>query len=775
MHISTADKKINISVSELVSVSCRMRERFRKFDNALKDDPTFAISVAETEYKKADKNCYPDIGLSCAFKLGDVVVELSGKTTVVRDSDRYTVNAIKSVRYPIKLVNDDFIADWLNEARISAFILARNHSLETVNVIISVFHTETLERRDCIYTYSFNELEAFFKNTVSAFSKYLDVVRNHIDSRNGKCETARFPFQTQREGQSNIGKEVYSAIKNKRNVIINAPTGLGKTAATLYPALKAQGRGLCEKIYYITAKNSGKNSAVDAISAFEKAGFDINASVISAKHKICDKHPCSPGTCRYPSGHHDRMVTAVFEIASKYKVYTEDVIKEYSQKYNVCPFMLETELVWFADLVVCDYNYIFDPSVSAKLSHCLSGNDVVLVDEAHNLPDRIRNIFSATIVLEKIKALYDNTNKESKLGTALKSFLKFVKVDREDSGEICEPFSSQALDSLEIELNALFTELQEEYEGDAKSTQEISAISNMLKEFIDLLTMRSDDYITFYNDKGDIEIFMVNTARSLRERAQKMGNFVMFSATLFPEDYYRYMLGARDGDSYIAYPSPFDSNNFLVLGYPVSTRYSEREQTIESVVSAIWTAGRQKNGNYISFFPSYQYMLLALNTFMRMFPEERVIYQKPTMTEDEKREFILSFESSPETSLFAFAVLGGTFSEGIDLAGDKLLGAAVVGLGSLPPSRKSSLISQYFTDMFFDGEKFAYHYPGLNKVFQAGGRVIRSETDKGFLLIIDDRFLTEENVELLPSNWSNVKKAKDNTSIAERICDFWRN
>ena len=773
MFIDTVDKKVNIKVSDLVSVACRMRERFRKFDSALKDDPAFAESMVERELKKNGDDYFRDVNLSCSLKLGDVSVELSGKTSVIHNKDGYTVNVVRSMRYPVRLANESFVADWLNEAKILAFILARKHSQESVSVLISVFHTETLEKKECSYTFKLSELESFFKSAVTEFSRYLNTVYPHVVSRNQKSESARFPFPTQRDGQSNISKEVYSSIKNKNNIIVNAPTGLGKTVATLYPALRAQGRGLCEKVFYLTAKSSGSNSVIDAVKAFEEAGFDITVSVISAKYKICEKRPCSPQNCRYPDGHHGRTVAAVFDITSKYKVFDEAIVKEYSRKYDICPFMLEMELTWFADLVVCDYNYVFDPKVSAKISACLSGNDAVLVDEAHNLIDRLRNVYSATVDLAKVKELYDKTT-APKLSSAIKSFLDFIKRDGEDAGYACEQLSSQSLDGLEREINALFTELQEEFEDKKDCVQEVSAISDSIKSFIDLLTLRSDDYLTFYNDKGDPEIFMVNTGRTIFEKSKQLGNLVLFSATLFPEEYYRYMLGAKDGDSYISYPSPFDNRNFLVLGYPLSTRYSEREQTVEDVVRAIWSAGRINSGNYIAFFPSYQYMLLALNAFIRMFPDEKVIYQKPSMTDSDKQQFIASFENAPQSSMYAFAVLGGTFSEGIDLVGDKLSGAVVVGLGSLPPSRRSALISEYFTDMFFDGDKFAYHYPGLNKVFQAGGRVIRSESDKGFLLIIDDRFLTEENLELLPENWSNVKKAKDNNAVTANICDFWQ-
>lgn len=770
MYISAADEKININVSDLVSVSCRERERFRRFDNALKDEPAFALSVVERSEKKDGNSYYPETKLSCTLKLCGASVELSGKISVLIKNDTYTVDCVRSLRYPLRLVDENFISDWHNEAKCLAFILAQKRNLNKVGVRISVFHTETLEKKEFIFEYSYSELELFFKNILALYSRYFEFNLIHINSRNDKNSTAPFPFDNPRDGQSEIGKEVFSAIKNKHNLIVNAPTGLGKTVATLYPAVKAQGKALCDKIFYLTAKNSGVVSVLDAIRLFEKSGYDLTVCVVGAKSRICRKTGCNPQCCDFPRGHHERVISAVFDIASNHKSYTPKIICEYAEKYQVCPFMLEMEMVWFADVVVCDYNYVFDPAVSAKLGHTFSGNDVILVDEAHNLIDRVRNAFSAEIDMEKLKSVSGLYK-----GDAINSFIDFVMTDRADYESVCEPMSSQSVDGIEREVNSLLSGFQEHFEDSEKIKAEIFSLSDSLKMFAELVTQRSDDYIVCYNDKGNPEIFMVNTALMLKKKTKELGVAVMFSATLFPEEYYKYMLGAGKSDFYLSFPSPFDAKNLLVLGYSLSTKYSERETTLEEVVSAVWTAGSNKVGNYIAFFPSYQYMNMAVNTFVRLFPDEKVIYQKPGMTENEKREFLNEFSEAPQKTLFAFAVLGGAFSEGIDLAGDKLSGAAVVGLGSLPPSRKGTLVAQYFSDQFFDGEKFAYHYPGLNKVFQAGGRVIRSESDRGYLLIIDDRFLTEDNIDLLPDSWSNVKKVKDNNDIKEKICDFWRN
>lgn len=773
MFYDNETKKVRLDVSELVFVACRKRERFRRIDNSLKDDSGFAESVIKREADKSGKAYYTDVSLSCSLSFCGTDLEIYGKTSVLVDEHGYTVDIVKSLRYPIKLVTESFIEDWQSEVRCYAYILAKKRGLENVFVRVSVFHTETLERKTFTYSYSLKELEDFFRNVLASFSPFFGISNSHVENRNRVNSTAGFPYPVARDGQREVSKEIYNALKNRHNAIISAPTGIGKTASTLYPALRAQAKGIVNRVFYLTAKNSGNISALDTVDRFLSMGYDITVSVISAKARICNKHRCSPNDCDYPQGHHERTWNAILEIASSYKSFTPEVITDYAKKYNVCPFMLETELAWFADVVICDYNYVFDPRIARKISPLFTGNDAILVDEAHNLVDRLRGINSAEIDLSVLTQIQKD-NFSGALTAAASEFLKFVSDDAEDSGEACEPLSSQSLDGIERSVNALLTAFQDCFEDKKISDPNILRLSDQLKHFADLLTSRSDDYLTFYNDKGNPEIFMVNTSEDLTDASRRLGNIIMFSATLFPEEYFKFMLGAKKKDSYVSVPSPFDSNNLIVVGYPLSTKYSEREQTANEVARAIWTAGRGRTGNYMAFFPSYQYMAIVLDAFVKLFPDEKVIYQKPSMLDSERKDYISSFVSSPDKTLYAFAVLGGAFSEGIDLVGDKLYGATVVGLGSLPPSRKSALMSSYFSDMFFDGEKFVYHYPGLNKVFQACGRVIRSENDRGFLLIIDDRFFAEENIELLPESWKNVKKAKDNNDINTYICDFWQ-
>lgn len=777
MFVESLENKININVSDLVFVASRKRELFLRLEKALIDPPDFAIGVSKREDEARGRTYYSGVNLSCSFKVNEILLEIAGKISVSSEGDNFAVDVVKSIRYPIKLVNEDFAENWISEGKIYAFILAKKRKLTSVTVRISVFHTETLSRRNIIKNYSIEELDSFFRSVVAEFYKFSELIVPHVKSRNSSEEKIAFPFKTPRSGQKEISKEIYSAIKNKQNAIINAPTGIGKTVSALYPALKAQGKGLCNKIFFLTAKNSGNEAALAALKAFRDVGCDLFVLVVSAKSKICD-NPCTPKHCFISKGHDQRMISALLEVVSAESFFTKDVILKYAKKHSVCPFMLQTELALFADVVVCDYNYIFDSDISCKLSTALSGNDVFLIDEAHNVVDRLRNVFSERIDVKSLLKLSEKIESSSNLNKTIKGFLKYLRNDIQDSDFSCEPLSCQSVDGLERELNRLLSDFQEHFE-EKRDAEEINALevyslSDSLRSFVDFLTLRSDDYIVFYNDDQEPEIFLVDTSKTLLNLSKKLGSFVMLSATLFPEEYYKYMLGNTKSDSYVSIDSPFNFENFLVLAYPLSTKFSERESTVVDVVSAIFTAGTVKKGNYISFFPSYEYMMLAVNKFKEMYPEEYVHCQVQGMDDKSREDFLSAFDSSPKRTMYAFAVLGGAFSEGVDLVGEKLSGAIVVGLGSLPPSRKSAIISQYFSDLFFDGEKFAYHYPGLNKVFQAGGRVIRSETDKGFLVIIDDRFLTEDNIELLPDNWKNLKRVKGNNEVLSHLKNFWQ-
>jgi len=513
MFIDTENKKVNITSNEMVFLALRKRDLFRKCDIALIDEATFAKTCSKNREEKEHNSYYPDVALNCTFKVSDITLTLDANSSVFTNkNNEYTIDIVKSLRYPLKFVDGKFIEDWLSEGKLSAFILSEKRKLEKVNVRISVYHTETLECIDRVFTFTYDELVLFFKESVREFSNWLLPIYKHTEKRNESTTKSHFPFEKAREGQKEISKEIFSSIKNKNNVIINAPTGLGKTIAVLYPALKAQCKNYCNKVFYLTAKNSGNASANHALDVLLNSGFDISAVVISAKNRICPQARCTPQTCTFTKDHHTKTLLAIFEIISKHKIFTAEIIKEYSQKYNICPFMLETELATFADVVICDYNYIFDPVISARLKSVLTGRDAILVDEAHNLIDRIRNIFKAEIKIDKLTELLSKVPTNSKIHNSLKSFISFVKNDVEDSALACESLSSQSLDLYEKEANLLYSDLLDYLENEREKINvedltDAYSIRDSLKKFVEILTSRSDDYITFYNDNTNPEVF----------------------------------------------------------------------------------------------------------------------------------------------------------------------------------------------------------------------------------------------------------------------------
>lgn len=771
MNTDTKNRKVNISVSELVFFACRHRNRMSRFDGAIKDKSDFVSSLVKSREEKSGNSYYTDVSLSSSLNIHNFLFSFSSTSSVMIDNGNYSIDSVYSIRFPLKYVSSDFVYSWECEAKIKAFILAKKHNLEAIKTRVFVFHTETLEEKCFEKEFSLSELEEFFKATVFAFARFAKVLLPHYLLREEKNKVLNFPFEEFRDGQKEITSEVTNAIKNKTTAVINAPTGLGKTVATLFPAIVSQAMGECNKIFYLTAKNSGKASVLNAVHNFSLSGAELYTLTVTSKSQLCTLNSACKG-CKFASSCHESTIEALFYLAENAKVFTKENIFQAAVKFGCCPFVLQTELLAFADVVVCDYNYIFSPDIFNKINTFFSGNDVFLVDEAHNLIDRLREIFSSEINLKSLNELSETVNKDSPLRNAIADFLDFVKSDIEDGDYSCEPFSSHSMDLYEVHLNELLSALQEENE--CSSLHLLGRVFDDVKSFLELLTKRSRNYIAFYNDDFNPEIFMVDTSVYIRKISRRLGSMVFFSATLIPDEYYTYMFGVKNKSSYVSFSSPYKPDNFLIVSSPISTKFSDREETVCDVASAMYSAFFERCGNYIAFFPSYSYMNLALTTFKKMFPDACVISQKPNMTPSEKDEFINSFISQNTKTMVAFAVLGSSFSEGIDLVGDKLSGAAVVGLGSLPPSRKSSLIASYFNDNFFEGEKFAYLYPGLNKVFQAGGRVIRSESDRGFLLIIDDRLFNEDTLELLPESWKNIKRAKSNASISTLICDFWQ-
>ena len=605
---------------------------------------------------------------------------------------------------------------------------------------------------------------------------------DYINGRLERLQKIAFPFETMRDGQDVIVREISACLEKHSSLYINAPTGIGKTVATLYPAIKALSEGKTERIFYLTSRNSLHSTVFDACEKMTDNSLRVLSLV--SKNKLCPSGKCDKHGCKYIFNHDSRLREALFDIVSSEYYITSDVLKSYAQKYSVCPFELALRTAQFSDVVICDYNYVFDPFVSEMNLFMIKGDCTLLVDEAHNLVSRMKEMYTSSLSLKKLQKLSVYLkNKSPEFSTACQRLAKVLTDAIENDIYTAEPLDRTTVEQISIETSSFFTSFQSLVKSNSFRTffddttelseKDIYKFFSDVRRFVRFCDMYNDSFIAFFDENSSFVITLADTGKHIKRSVKKVGSAVFFSATLTPEEYYRYMLGATAKDTFINLPSPFSKENFKVVSYNLSTRYSERERTLSEVISVISAAVGSRKGNYIVFLPSYSYLDAVRTAWSKCYPESNFIFEHSNMSPEEKSRFLKTFEESRE--LIAFAVMGGNFSEGIDLMGNKLSGAFIVGLGVLPPQRSRELIATYFNDRFFDGAKFAYLYPGMNKVFQAGGRVIRSENDKGFLVVIDDRFLTEDYVENLPDFWQNVSRAKSAQKVADILSDFWQN
>ncbi len=772
-----------ITVSQLSQFSSHTFSVFSAHDFAVLDVNDVAEKIAYNEEKnELGEKYYTDVNLRGAFRVdGTQVTVVDTVKGILTDSDgSFVIDVVKSLRYPLNKIGEEMYFPWIVPAKCSAYLLLKARSLENVSIRLIFVHTETLEKRKITLTFTKEELQEHFSSLLFECLHWNKLYSEHIKSRTEKLSQITFPFENLRDGQETIIKEVSASINTHRSAYINAPTGIGKTVATLYPAFQALAEEKTERIFYLTSRNSLHSVVFDACKKMCNNAVRV-LSVVS-KNKLCPSGKCDRRRCALVKNHDTRLKQALYDIVSQEYYITTDIIKSCAEKHSVCPFELARLTSQFSDVVICDYNYIFDPYVSSVNLFSAKSANTLLIDEAHNLVERVKGMYSSHLSLFDIQKLscYFKGSKTT-FHNSCESLIKLLNNSIENDVYTAEPLDKTAVEEIAIETSSFFSSFQElvksrEFhtmfsENSDLCENDVLKIFADTKKFIHLCDIMDDSFISFFDENKILRITLADTGKIIKKTVRKIGSAVFFSATLAPEEYYRHMLGAANKDAYINLPSPFSKDNFKVISYNLSTRYSERASTLFEVVEVVYSAVKSKKGNYIVFLPSYSYMSSVVQVWSERYPEIETIAEHSGMKSFEKEEFLSRFTA--DTSLVAFAVMGGNFSEGVDLAGDKLSGAVIVGLGVLPPQRSRELVAAYFNDRFFDGAKFAYMYPGMNKVFQAGGRVIRSESDKGFLVVIDDRFLTEDYVEHLPDFWQNIARAKNAQKVEEILQDFW--
>ncbi|MED5020041.1 ATP-dependent DNA helicase [Paenibacillus chibensis] len=678
---------------------------------------------------------------------------------LIQTAEGWMVDEIKSTAAGLDSLEGGRPVHWA-QAQVYAYMVAQERQLKQIGVQLTYVDTGTGEERRFKRACTLAELTQFVQTVVEQYAPYASLRLANAAKRDESIRSLPFPFDAYREGQRKLAGAVYGAIREKKKLFAKAPTGIGKTMSTLFPAVKAIGEGLLQQMFYLTAKTITRTAAEQALGLMKEKGLFLQALTITAKDKVCfqEETLCTKEACPFADGYYDRINGAVLDILSHETLMTRQVIEQYARKHKVCPFEFSLDTAYAVDAVVCDYNYIFDPRVSLKrLIEEQKKRTVLLVDEAHNLVDRGRDMFSAAISKAgflQLKRDYKAVNR----GIADKSdaINKYFIGLRKACGETRMQLSKEAPQELADLLEAFAGEAERALAAGGDNEPLLLDAYFAAQNFIRMAKLYDSRYITYaevQHSDVTLKLFCLDPSYLLTQAAKGFRSAVFFSATLSPLSYYRDMLGADPEDYSVSVASPFRREQLDVRIVPVSTRYRDRERTREQLADLLHGLVSERSGNYMIFFPSYQYLQSVYEVFTGKYPEIQTIVQGSGMGEEERERFLDAFQADNRKTLAGFAVLGGIFSEGIDLQGDRLIGVAVVGVGLPQLGLERNLIRDHFNGEGKNGYDYAYVLPGMNKVLQAGGRLIRSEQDEGVLLLIDDRFLQPHYMRLLPEEW----------------------
>ena len=695
------------------------------------------------------------------------ILVLEGRADgIITNAEGVTIDEIKCMYTDVTRFEEPIFVHKA-QAMCYAYIYALQNGLDQISVQMTYCDLDTEEIRRFQESFSFSWLKKWFLDMIEAYRKWTDFQFVWRKVRQASIQTLEFPF-SYRDGQRKLVGDVYRTINRKKILFIQAPSGTGKTISTLFPAIRAVGENLGDKIFYLTAKTITRMVAKDTCDLLKSHGYQGKVIVLTAKEKMCpcEEMDCNPSNCPRAKGHYDRVNDAVYDLITTEDDFTRERMLAQAEKYQVCPFEMSLDASLYADVIICDYNYVFDPNVYLKrfFSEGEKGDYIFLVDEAHNLVERGREMYSAVLIKEEILVVKKLVRgKDRKLEAALeKCNRQMLEWKREcEKYVVYESIGAFAFSLMRlISLLDVFLQSREEM-------PERKAITDFylnLRHFMNMFERVDENYV-LYSDFDEenrfcLHLYCVNPSVNLQECLERGNSTVFFSATLLPVNYYKNLLSSKK-DNYAVYAdSAFrEEQRLLFIGRDVSSLYTRRTiGEFRRIALYIQQVLRAKKGNYLIFFPSYRFMEDVYDQFLAVNEREvDCIMQSGNMNEAEREEFMQEFAESREKSLAAFCVLGGIFSEGIDLKEDLLIGVLIVGTGLPQICTQREILKEYYQEENGQGFDYAYQYPGMNKVLQAAGRVIRTASDRGIIGLLDERFLRNDYRQLFPREWSQYE------------------
>ena len=777
-------KQVKISVRALVEFVLRSGDIDNRRSGAAQKD---AMAAGTRIHKKIQKRMGGNYRAEVPLKYAaldeeeDIELLVEGRADGIFEEDGIvTIDEIKGVYMDLERLTEP-VAVHMAQAMCYGYFYCCDRDLDGVRIQLTYCNLETEEIRRFHEDRSKEELEAWFRSVIHEYFKWARYLCHHELQRNQSISGLEFPFPY-REGQRDLAVAVYKTISRKKRLFIQAPTGIGKTLSTIFPAVQAMGAGKASKVFYLTAKTITRTVAEEAFRILRSRGLVFTAVTITAKEKLCpmEKAECNPEACPYAKGHFDRVNEAVFDILHLEQEMDRETVLRYAEKYRVCPFEFCLDISSWTDGIICDYNYVFDPNVRLKryFADGASGDYLFLVDEAHNLVSRAREMYSASVYKEdflEVKRIIKG--KSPRLERQLDRCNKLLLSMKRECGDwqLLEDVTGLAA-GIMTAFSYMETFMEEFPEFPERET--VLDFYFCLRDFLNVYEELDGHYRIYEENREDgsflVRLFCVDPSRLLSGCMDQGASTILFSATLLPVRYYKTLLSRNQEDYAVYVNSPFpEENRLLMVAEDVSSRYTRRSPSeYRKVADYIRIVTQSRPGNYMVFFPSYQYMGEIEEILEEEPLKADLLVQGQGMGEAEKAEFLEEFEKERSHSLAAFCVMGGVFSEGIDLKEERLIGVIVVGTGLPMVCVEQEVLKGYFDETEEKGFDFSYQYPGMNKVLQAAGRVIRTPEDRGVILLLDDRFLRRDHLELFPREWEHFQVV-NRGNAARCLEDFW--
>ena len=772
--------QLKISVGDLAEFS---RTGDINFHFSTRSSALEGIRGHQKVQARRGKSYESEVTLSSRMEFDDCIITVQGRADGVLDSDQVILEEIKTHRMVPDDIPQDVTALHLSQLRIYGHMYLEQSVSDLLQLRLCYFNLDSEQETYIEELASRGDLSEFFGNRLLSYHAWLQNKWTWESERNGSIEGAPFPYATFRDGQRDMSVAVYRNAIDKNQLMLQAPTGIGKTMGVLFPTIKAMPKEETDKIFYVSAKTSGQQAAEKATEDLQTKGLSIRQVTITAKDKICftPGAPCHPDHCAFARGYYDKIRPAVMDVFASDRVLTRSRVEYWARKFQICPFELSLDLALETDVLVGDYNYVFDPSVYLRrfFESDNAGKYALLVDESHNLVDRGRAMFSASLEKKdflQLKQYADDPALIRCINSVNRFFLLLRKDNRDEFDE--RGFIRFAdVDNKLVRSLQRFCEVAEaalQMEGLSADHQEclLSLYFECLR-FIRTVDNFDDNYAFLLQRSSRdmrIRLFCINPGPQLRNGFDRMVTSVCFSATIQPQDYYASLLGSREDANWYGLPSPFPREHLGLFIAPfVRTDYRNRQDYIPHLVDLIKNTVSIREGKYMVYFPSYDYLDAVFDAMDST--KFRCIKQRRMMCDTERALFLSQFEQDVGHTLVGFAVMGGVFAEAVDMKGDRLIGAIVVGVGLPQIDIDRDLVREHFGERGFE---YAYQFPGMNRVLQTAGRVIRGEDDRGVVVLVDPRFQEQRYRHLMPRHW-RVQGATSADDLRDGLLKFWGN